>query len=65
MGQAVRMLGLDGKYTQILVDGFTGPRGLNVVQGLSFVPGPWIDAIANFKGNGVCNKWIRKHYGAD
>jgi outer membrane receptor for ferrienterochelin and colicins len=48
----IRMLGLDGKYTQILVDNLPGPRGLNVVQGLAFIPGPWIDAIAISKGTG-------------
>ena len=48
----IRMLGLDGKYTQILVDNLPGPRGLNVVQGLNFIPGPWIDAIAISKGTG-------------
>ncbi|PCJ81998.1 MAG: hypothetical protein COA49_03270 [Bacteroidetes bacterium] len=48
----IRMLGLDGKYTQILVDNLPGPRGLNVVQGLSFIPGPWIDGIAISKGTG-------------
>ena len=48
----IRMLGLDGKYAQILVDNLPGPRGLNIVNGLSFVPGPWIDAIAISKGAG-------------
>jgi outer membrane receptor for ferrienterochelin and colicins len=48
----IKMLGLDGKYTQILVDNLPGPRGLNVVQGLSFIPGTWIDAIAISKGTG-------------
>ena len=43
----IRMLGLDGKYTQILQDNLPGPRGLNVVQGLSFIPGPWINTIAS------------------
>jgi outer membrane receptor for ferrienterochelin and colicins len=48
----IRMLGLDGKYTQLLVDNLPGPRGLNVVQGLSFIPGPWIDNISISKGTG-------------
>ena len=48
----IRMLGLAGKYAQILVDNLPGPRGLNIVNGLSFVPGPWIDAIAISKGAG-------------
>lgn len=49
----IRMLGLDGKYTQILIDNLPGPRGLNVLQGLSLMPGPWIDAIAISKGTGT------------
>jgi outer membrane receptor for ferrienterochelin and colicin len=48
----IRMLGLDGKYTQLLVDNLPGPRGLNVVQGLAFIPGPWIDRISISKGTG-------------
>lgn len=48
----IRMLGLDGKYTQLLLDNLPGPRGLNVVQGLSFIPGPWINTIAISKGTG-------------
>lgn len=48
----IRMLGLDGKYTQILVDNLPGPRGLNVVQGLSLIPGPWINGISISKGMG-------------
>ena len=35
----IHMLGLAGKYTQLLVDN-PGPRGLNVVQGMGFIPGP-------------------------
>lgn len=50
--RVIRMLGLDGKYTQILQDNLPGPRGLNVVQGLSFIPGPWINTIAISKGTG-------------
>ncbi|MBM55372.1 MAG: hypothetical protein CMB32_02315 [Euryarchaeota archaeon] len=48
----IRMLGLDGKFSQILVDNLPGPRGLNVIQGLNFIPGPWIDGIAISKGTG-------------
>ena len=36
----IHMLGLAGKYTQLLVDNLPGPRGLNVVQGMGFIPGP-------------------------
>ncbi|HAD21841.1 MAG TPA: hypothetical protein DCF87_06985 [Opitutae bacterium] len=49
----IRMLGLDGKYSQIQVDNLTGPRGLNVIQGLMFIPGDWIHEIHISKGAGT------------
>ena len=49
----IHMLGLAGKYTQLLVDNLPGPRGLNVVQGMSFIPGPWIESIFISKGVGT------------
>jgi len=49
----IHMLGLAGKYTQLLVDNLPGPRGLNVVQGMSFIPGPWIESIYISKGVGT------------
>ena len=49
----IHMLGLAGKYTQLLADNLPGPRGLNVVQGMSFIPGPWIESIFISKGVGT------------
>ena len=49
----IHMLGLAGKYTQLLVDNLLGPRGLNVVQGMGFIPGPWIESIFISKGVGT------------
>ena len=49
----IHMLGLAGKYTQLLVDNLPGPRGLNVVQGMAFIPGPWIENIFISKGVGT------------
>lgn len=49
----IRMLGLDGKYTQLLVDNLPGPRGLAVVQGLLLIPGDWVNSIAISKGAGA------------
>ena len=49
----IHMLGLAGKYTQLLVDNLPGPRGLNVVQGMGFIPGPWIENIYISKGVGT------------
>lgn len=48
----IKMLGLDGKYTQLLVDNLPGPRGLSVVQGLLLIPGDWVNSIAISKGAG-------------
>ena len=48
----IRMLGLDGKYSQIQVDNLPGPRGLSAVLGLTFIPGDWVDAIQISKGAG-------------
>lgn len=49
----IRMLGLDGKYSQLQVDNLPGPRGLGVVRGLLFIPGEWIHEIHISKGSGT------------
>jgi len=49
----IKMLGLDGKYTQLLVDNMPGPRGLSVVQGLLLIPGDWVQSISITKGAGA------------
>ena len=48
----IKMLGLDGKYTQILFDNMPAVRGLSSTLGLSFLPGPWINTISIAKGAG-------------
>jgi outer membrane cobalamin receptor len=48
----IKMLGLDGKYTQILFDNMPAVRGLSSTLGLSFLPGPWINSISITKGAG-------------
>jgi len=48
----IRMLGLDGKYTQIMFDNQPGARGLNILQGMKFIPGEWVDQIHIGKGAG-------------
>lgn len=48
----IRMLGLDGKYTQIMFDNMPGARGLNILQGMKFIPGEWVDQIHIGKGAG-------------
>jgi outer membrane receptor for ferrienterochelin and colicins len=50
--QQIRMLGLDGKYTQILKDNIPNVRGLSSIYGLTYIPGTWVDQIAISKGAG-------------
>ncbi|RYD75051.1 MAG: TonB-dependent receptor [Sphingobacteriales bacterium] len=48
----IRMLGLDGVYTQMLQENMPGLRGLASAYGLTFVPGTWIESIQITKGAG-------------
>ena len=48
----IRMLGLDGKYTQIMKDNIPLVRGLSTIYGLNYVPGAWINSIQISKGVG-------------
>ncbi len=52
----IRMLGLDGKYSQIQVDNLPGPRGLSVVKGLMLIPGDWVNQIHISKGAGTATQ---------
>lgn len=48
----IRMLGLDGVYTQFTEENTPGIRGLQQTFGLSYVPGPWMSSIQINKGAG-------------
>lgn len=48
----IQMLGLDGKYTQITSEAIPDVRGLSSVQGLTYIPGVWIEGIQLNKGAG-------------
>ncbi|MFN9800409.1 MAG: TonB-dependent receptor plug domain-containing protein, partial [Bacteroidota bacterium] len=48
----IKMLGLDGKYTQVMFDNIPAVRGLATIYGLGYLPGPWIREIAITKGAG-------------
>ncbi|GAB4378290.1 MAG: TonB-dependent receptor plug domain-containing protein [Salibacteraceae bacterium] len=48
----IQMLGLDGKYTQITRESIPNVRGLSSRQGLTFIPGTWIESIQLNKGAG-------------
>ncbi|MCX6351613.1 MAG: TonB-dependent receptor [Bacteroidetes bacterium] len=48
----IRMLGLDGVYTQILQENIPTLKGIANTYGLSYIPGPWIQSIQITKGAG-------------
>ncbi len=48
----IRMLGLEGRYTQMMFDNIPAVRGLASTYGLTYVPGPWIKNIYIAKGVG-------------
>ncbi|NND95614.1 MAG: TonB-dependent receptor [Flavobacteriales bacterium] len=48
----IRMLGLSGRYSQILKDNVPNVRGLSTIYGLGYIPGDWIEDIHISKGAG-------------
>ena len=48
----IQLLGLSGIYTQLTVENMPGPRGLATANGLSFIPGAWIESMQLTKGTG-------------
>lgn len=48
----IKMLGLDGTYTQTLIDQRAGIRGLSTNFGFSHIPGTWVEGIEITKGIG-------------
>ncbi len=48
----IQMMGLDGRYVLISREGIPTIRGLNSRQGLTYVPGTWIQSIDVGKGAG-------------
>lgn len=48
----IKMLGLDGSYTQTLIELQPGIRGLSTNYGLSHIPGTWVQSIDITKGVG-------------
>lgn len=51
--KTIQMLGLDGKYTLINRENMPNIRGLNARQGLTYIPGTWIQSIDVGKGAGT------------
>lgn len=48
----IQLLGLTGKYVQMMTEKLPNFRGLSSLYGLSYVPGPWMDGISVSKGIG-------------
>jgi len=48
----IKMLGLDGIYTQIQFENFPLVRGLSASNGLDYIPGTWVNSIQIKKGAG-------------
>jgi len=50
--KTIRMLGLDGVYSQMMVENIPFIRGLESKYGLMFLPGTWVENIQITKGAG-------------
>jgi outer membrane receptor for ferrienterochelin and colicins len=46
----IQMLGLDGSYTQLLIENTPNLRGLATPWGLDYIPGSWMESIQVSKG---------------
>lgn len=46
----IKLLGLDGTYSQLQTENFPNLRGLATNYGLTYVPGPWLETIQVSKG---------------
>lgn len=51
--RTIQMLGLSGRYVQMLTENVPNLRGIASPFGLSYVPGPWMDGIQVSKGVGT------------
>ncbi|MDP2887649.1 MAG: TonB-dependent receptor [Bacteroidota bacterium] len=46
----IKLLGLDGTYSQLQTENFPNLRGLATNYGLMYIPGPWLESIQVSKG---------------
>lgn len=46
----IKLLGLDGTYSQLQTENFPNLRGLATNYGLLYIPGPWLESIQVSKG---------------
>jgi outer membrane receptor for ferrienterochelin and colicins len=50
--KSIQMLGLAGKYSNIISENLPSVRGLNIANGMNFIPGTWLQSIQVTKGIG-------------
>lgn len=50
--KVIRMLGLDGEYTQFTIEAIPGLRGLGRTYGMNYIPGMWLQSVQISKGVG-------------
>jgi outer membrane receptor for ferrienterochelin and colicins len=48
----IQLLGIPGKYSQMMFENIPNLRGLSSTYGLLYVPGPWMESIQVSKGAG-------------
>ena len=48
----IQLLGLTGKYVQMMTENMPNFRGISSLYGLGYVPGPWMSSISVSKGAG-------------
>lgn len=51
--KTIRMLGLDGIYTQLMIENIPSIRGLGRTYGLAHLPGTWLESVQISKGVGT------------
>ncbi len=51
--KTIRMLGLDGIYTQLMIENIPSIRGLGRTYGMAHLPGTWLESVQISKGVGT------------
>lgn len=54
----IRLLGLAGKYVQMMTENIPNLYGLSQPYALGYIPGPWMEVYSSFKRNFGGNKWL-------
>ena len=54
----IKLLGLSGRYVQMLTENIPNLRGAAIPYSLSFIPGPWMQSIQVSKGASSVKKWL-------